>query len=204
MEKIFRETERFESDFYIGDYTQYAANNPTFENVGVKMSNIPLSSIKALHFVNKQHIPVLAVNFEKNLSYFRNDGGELVSNCECMLVSDKARKKGWLILAELKYCGGNPRTVNENFEKALSQVRETFLYLRDKRHLFGMTDFRYIWVVSLPEHDEMIPFSQFYPSPERILAYKEQFHINLICSNIIEIRTHQHVHNGFEKSLIPP
>ena len=86
-----------------------------------------------------------------------------------MLVSDKARKKGWLILAELKYCGGDPRTVNENCEKALSQVRDTFLYLRDVKHLFGETDYRYVWVVSLPEHNEMIPFSQFYPSLDRIL-----------------------------------
>lgn len=193
MEKIFRETERFESDIFIGDYTQYANSHPTCEKSGVIMSNMLLADIKSLHFVNKQHIPVLAVNFEKNLSYFRGNDNELVSNCECMLVSYKARKKGWLILAELKYCGGNPRTVNENFEEALSQVRNTFLYLRDVKHLFGETDYRYIWVVSLPEHDEMIPFSQFYPSPERILTYKELFHVNLICSNTIEILTHQHV-----------
>lgn len=193
MEKIFRETERFESDFYIGDYTRYLESHPTCGKTGVVMSNMPFADIKTLHFENKQHIPVLAVNFEKNLSYFRGNDHELVSNCECMLVSDKARKKGWLVLAELKYCGGDPRTVNDNFGKALSQVKDTFLYLRDIKHLFGESDYRYIWVVSLPEHDEMIPFSQFYPSPERILTYKEQLHVNLICSNTIEIRTHQHV-----------
>ncbi len=193
MEKIFRDTERFESDFYIGDYTQYTESHPTYGKTGVVMSSMPLANIQALHFVNKQHIPVLAVNFEKNLNYFRGSSHELASNCECMLVSDKARKKGWLVLAELKYCGGDSRTVNENFEKALSQVRDTFLYLRDVKHLFGETDYRYLWVVSLPEHEEMIPFSQFYPSPERILKYKELLHVNLICSNTIEIRTHQHV-----------
>ena len=120
MEKIFRETERFESDFYIGDYTRYSESHPTCGKTGVVMSNMPFADIKTLHFENKQHIPVLAVNFEKNLSYFRDNDHELVSNCECMLVSDKARKKGWLVLAELKYCGGDPRTVNDNFEKALS------------------------------------------------------------------------------------
>ncbi len=193
MEKIFRETERFESDFYIGDYTQYAESHASYEKTGVVLSNMPLTDIKALHFVNKRHIPVLAINFEKNLSYFRGNDHELVSNCECMLVSDRARKKGWLVLAELKYCGGDRRTVNENFEKALSQIRDTFMYLRDVKHLFGETDFQYIWAISLPEHDEMIPFSQFYPSPERILTYKEQLHVNLICSNMIEIRTHQHL-----------
>jgi hypothetical protein len=193
MDLIFKETERFESDFYIGDYTHYAESHPAYVNTGVVMSNQPLPDIRALHLVNKQHIPVLAINFEKNLGYFKDYNQELVSNCECMLVSDKARKRGWLVLAELKYCGGDPRTVNENFEKALSQVRDTFLYLRDVKHLFGETDYRYVWVVSLPEHDEMIPFSQFYPSPDRILAYKEKLHVNLICSNTIEIRTHQHV-----------
>lgn len=193
MEKIFRGTERFESDFYIGDYTEYAKYHPAYGNKGVVMSNMPLTEIKTLHFVNKQHIPVLAINFEKNLEYFKGVDHKLLSNCECMLVSDKARKKGWLVLAELKYCGGKSQMVNRNFEKALSQLKETFLYLRDVKHLFGEKDFRYVWVVSLPGHDEMIPFSQFYPSPDKLLAYKDEYDVNLICSNTIEIRTHQHI-----------
>lgn len=198
MEGIFKDTTRFESDFYVGDYKQYAQNNRDCQYTGVTMLNFPLPNIPCLRFVNKQHVPVLAINFEKNLSYFKNEKDELVSNCECMLVSDKARKKGWLILAELKYCGGNPRTVNENFELALSQVRDTFLFLRDQKKLFGVEDYRYIWVVSLPEHDDLIPFSQFYSSPERILDYKEKLHVNLISSNIIEILTHQHVRTKVE------
>ena len=193
MEKIFRGTERFESDFYIGDYTEYAKKHPTHRLDGVVMSNMPLTEIKTLHFVNKQHIPVLAINFEKNLNYFKGVDHKLLSNCECMLVSDKARKKGWLVLAELKYCGGKSQMVNRNFEKALSQLKETFLYLRDVKHLFGEKDFRYVWVVSLPGHDEMIPFSQFYPSPDKLLAYKDEYDVNLICSNTLEIRTHQHI-----------
>lgn len=193
MKETFKDTLRFESDIYVGDYTQYAVDHPGFQYTGVTMSDVSLSGIQSLHFLNRQHVPVLAINFEKNLGYFKDDNRNLVSNCECMLVSDKAHRKGWLILAELKYCGGNPRTVNENFEIALAQVRDTFLFLRDVKHLFGAEDYRYIWVVSLPEHDDLIPFSQFYPSPDRILDYKEKLHVNLICSNVIEIRTHQHV-----------
>ncbi len=193
MDKIFRETECFESDFFIGDYTEYAKSHPNCGIDGVVMSNMPLAEIKALHFINKQHIPVLAINFEKNLNYFKDTEEGIISNCECMLVSDKARKKGWLVLVELKYCGGAPKTINRNFKHALSQLMDTFLYLRDVKHLFGESEYRYIWVVSLPEHDEMIPFSQFYPSPERILKYKELLHVNLICSNTIEVRTHQHI-----------
>ena len=150
MKNIFRDTQRFESDFYIGDYTEYAKAHPSCGKKGVVMSNMPLTEIKTIHFVNKQHIPVLAINFEKNLEYFKGVDHKLLSNCECMLVSDKARKKGWLVLAELKYCGGKSQMVNRNFEKALSQLKETFLYLRDVKHLFGEKDFRYVWVVSLP------------------------------------------------------
>lgn len=193
MEKIFKETIRFESDFYVGDYTQYAENHEDCKSRGIVMSDVPLPDIQSLRFINKQHVPVLAVNFEKNMGYFKKDKGRFVSNCECMLVSDKARHKSWLILAELKYCGDNPRTVNDNFENALAQLRDTFMYLRDEKHLFGALDYKYIWVVSLPEHDELIPFSQFYPSPERLLEYKEKLNVSIICSNVIEIQTHQHV-----------
>ena len=91
MENIFRDTQRFESDFYIGDYTEYAKTHPSCAKKGVVMSNMPLTEIKTLHFVNKQHIPVLAINFEKNLEYFKGVDHKLLSNCECMLVSDKAR-----------------------------------------------------------------------------------------------------------------
>ena len=149
MEETFRETLRFESDFYVGDYTQYAANHPGYQYTGVIMSDVSLPDIQSLHLLNRQHVPVLAINFEKNLAYFKDEKGNLVPNCECMLVSDKARRKGWLILAELKYCGGNPRTVKENFEMALAQVRDTFLFLRDVKHLFGAEDYKYVWVVSL-------------------------------------------------------
>lgn len=196
MEEIFKETIRFESDFYVGDYNEYAKSHKDCQCIGVTISDVPLPDIQSLHFINKQHVSVLAINFEKNLGYFKDDKGKLVPNCECMLVSDKARRKGWLILAELKYCGGNPRTVNDNFENALAQVNATFLYLRDEKHLFGAEKYKCVWVISLPEHDNLIPFSQFYPSPERLLDYKEKLNVNLICSNEIEILTHQHVRNA--------
>ena len=193
MENVFIEPLRFESDIYVGDYTQYTKSYPTSSKAGVCITSQPPLDILSLRFVNKQHIPVLAINFEKNLHYFDTMDKGRISNCECMLVSDKARKKGWLVLAELKYCGGNPRTIMDNFEKALSQLKETFLFLRDVKHLFADDDYRYHWVISMPEHDDLVPFSQFYPSPEKILEYKDLYHVNLISTNEVEIRTHQHL-----------
>ena len=191
MEINFKDTIRFESDFYVGDYNEYAKGHKDCHYSGVTISDTPLPDIQSLHFINKRHIPVLAIIFEKNLGYFKDDKGKLVSNCECMLVSDKARRKGWL-----KYCSGNPRNVNDNFEKALAQLKDTFLYLRDKKHLFDVVAYNYFWVISLPEYDDLIPFSQFYQSPERLLDYKEKLNVNLICSNVIDILTHQHVRNA--------
>ena len=87
MESLFNATQRFESDIYIGDYTHYVEENPLTHKKGVVMSNLPLNDIASLHFINHQHISVLGVNFEKNLGYFKDKGGLLASNCECMLVS---------------------------------------------------------------------------------------------------------------------
>ena len=67
MEGIFKETKRFDSDFYVGDYTQYAETHADCQYSGVTISDVSLPDIKCLRFINKQHVPVLAVNFEKNL-----------------------------------------------------------------------------------------------------------------------------------------
>ena len=66
MEINFKDTIRFESDFYVGDYNEYAKNHKDCQYIGVTISEEPLTDIQSLHFINKQHIPVLAINFEKN------------------------------------------------------------------------------------------------------------------------------------------
>ena len=102
---------------------------------------------------------MLGVNFEENEEVFKRADGTTVSNCECMLVSDKSSKKGWLLLVELKYCGGSQVAVQRNLDKAFSQLESTYLHLRDVKHVFGQGEFRCVWVVSLPEHDALVPFS---------------------------------------------
>lgn len=48
----------------------------------------------------------LGWNSEENEDVFKREKRSTVSNCECMLLSDKSSRKGWLLLAELKYRGG--------------------------------------------------------------------------------------------------
>ena len=170
--EVFDHTTRYESEVYIGDYTEYVKSHPDCGYHGVMMSNMPIALISSLHIHNPIHIPIMGVNFEENLDVFRSWDGTTVSNCECMLVSDKASKKGWLLLAELKYCGGSQQAVQRNLEKAFSQMEATYLHLRDEKHFFTQGEYRCAWVVSLPEHDDLVPFSSFMSQPELLLDFK--------------------------------
>ena len=46
MEGIFKETKRFDSDFYVGDYTQYAETHADCQYSGVTISDVSLPDIK--------------------------------------------------------------------------------------------------------------------------------------------------------------
>lgn len=157
------------------------------------MSNMPLVDIDDLHFSNPIHIPVLGINFEENSEVFDIGGGRKASNCECMLVSDKADRKGWIALAELKYCTDSEKAVVRNMRKAISQMESTFLHLRDVVGCFGNNDYTFYWIVSMPEHGELIPFSAFLSSPEDLLEYKDKYGVNIFTDNRIRILSHERI-----------
>jgi hypothetical protein len=110
-----------------------------------------------------------------------------------MLVSDKSSKKGWLLLAELKYCGGSQLAVQRNLEKAFTQLESTYLYLRDVKHVFGQGEFRCAWVVSLPEHDDLVPFSSFLSEPEVLLDFKDKYGVDVFTDNNLKVVSHEYV-----------
>ena len=193
MLEVFGQTTRYESEVYIGDYTEYVKSHPDCGYHGVVISNMPIALISSLHIHNPVHIPMMGVNFEKNLDVFKSGDGTIVSNCECMLVSDKASKKGWLFLAELKYCGGSLQAVQRNLEKAFGQMESTYLHLRDKKHVFVQGEYRCAWVVSLPEHDDLIPFSSFMAQPELLLDFKDKFGVDIFTDNNLMVVSHEHI-----------
>lgn len=193
MLEIFNHTTRFESEVYIGDYTEYVKTHSDCGYSGVVMSNMPIAFISSLHIHNPMHIPLLGVNFEENIEVFRPGDGTTVSNCECMLVSDKSSKKGWLLLAELKYCGGSQLAVQRNLEKAFSQMESTYLYLRDVKHVFTQGEYRCAWVVSLPEHDDLVPFSSFMSQPELLLDFKDRYGVDVFTDNNLMVVSHEYV-----------
>jgi hypothetical protein len=136
---------------------------------------------------------MLGVNFEENEDVFKREKRSTVSNCECMLLSDKSSRKGWLLLAELKYCGGSQRAIQRNMKNALSQLESTYLHLRDVKHVFVQGEFRCVWVVSLPEHDDLVPFSSFLSQPELLLDFKDKYGVDVFTDNNLKVVSHEYI-----------
>lgn len=189
MESRFTNVKHYVGDVYVADYTQFASVHPEMAERGVCISDVKPELIGSLMFRNPNGVKVLSVNFEKNPAVFTRASGEKVSNCECMLVSEQGSKKRWLALAELKYCKGEDRNLTGNFEDALKQLRDTFLYLRDEVGLFKNDEYRYFWIVSMPEHSDKVPFSAFVLSQDELMAYKDLYNSVIISDNVVDIWT---------------
>ena len=189
MENQFANVQHHVGDVYVADYTQFASEHPELAERGVVVSDLKPELIGSLLFRNPNGVKVLSVNFEKTPAVFKLDDGGKVSNCECMLVSEQGNKKRWLALAELKYCKGEDRNIASNFEDALNQLRDTFLHLRDVAGLFKDDDYRYFWIVSMPEHSDKVPFSAFVLSQDELMAYKDLYNAVIISDNVVDIWT---------------
>jgi len=191
MKRVFANVQYFESDVYVGDYTQYAKNSSVpLQNKGVVLDDKPLELIDYLHLENPNAVKILAVNFEKNPSFFKPDGIHKVRNCECMFVADsETSNKKWLILAELKYCKGNERSIIRNFEDALDELKKTHLYLRDEKCVLKNKEYRCYWVISMPEHGEYVPFSAFVLDQNDLLEYNRLYNVTIISDNVVKVWT---------------
>ena len=189
MENQFANVQHHVGDVYVADYTQFASEHPELAERGVVVSDLKPELIGSLLFRNPNGVKVLSVNFEKTPAVFKLDDGGKVSNCVCMLVSEQGNKKRWLALAELKYCKGEDRNIASNFEDALNQLRDTFLHLRDVAGLFKDDDYRYFWIVSMPEHSDKVPFSAFVLSQDELMAYKDLYNSGIISDNVVDIWT---------------
>lgn len=190
IEQFFAQTGRHTGDIYVADYTQYSKEHSDCPN-GVVISDDKPDDIDSLAFYNPNNVPVISVNFEENEPFFRTgEKNHTHSSCECMLVSDPdTAKKRWLALVELKYCKAADRNITSNFENAISQLESTFLYLRDTKNVFSKDEYRYFWVVSLPEHSDKAPFSAFAWSQDDALSYNELYNVTIYSDNQVEIWT---------------
>lgn len=190
MEQFFSKTRQHTGDVYVADYTQYSKDHPTCMK-GVEISDEKPDDIESLAFLNPNNVPVVSVNFEENEQFFRTgDNKQIHSSCECMLVSAQcSARKRWLALVELKYCKSADRNIASNFEDAISQLETTFIYLKDTKNVFSQDEYRYFWVVSMPEHSEKAPFSAFAWSQDDALRYQDLYKVTIYSDNQVEIWT---------------
>lgn len=78
-------------------------------------------------------------------------------------------------------------------EKAFSQMESTYLHLRDEKSVFMQGEYRCAWVVSLPEHDDLIPFSSFMAQPELLLDFKDKYGVDIFTDNKLMVVSHEHI-----------
>lgn len=191
MNKRLLPYKNFNADIFVGDYTEYAKLHPEYVNVGVIFNDKPFHNLRALHIINRNKITVGVVNFEKCQSLFKNENGELVKQCEGLCFAVNAKKHGWVLLIEMKYCKG--KNIGKNVDAAISQLEKSLEYLRNTKKIIESKD-RVYWVVAIPEHDELEPFSSFVFSQNDLLDLQERLNVVMFFrQNKLEVRTNSHL-----------
>ena len=179
MNNHFTNITSHSSHIYIADYTQQ-----TQSAKGVVISDTHFNDIRYCTINNSNNIECWGVNFEKNRSVFKIAGtGEQVSQCECMIASKNAKKKGWVCLMELKYC--SEKNVRGNSVKAFNQLIACFDYLKGKG-IINLKKHRVYLNISVPDHSNKQPFNRFL-SPNEIIGLKKTKSVQLLGFNKIEV-----------------
>lgn len=204
----FTVRQQFTSDVFITDYTQYRseqlkadATNGELNDEdipqGVDITDSPSTILDSFHIANKRHVSITAINFERNMQYFRDANGRDLSQCECLSYADGATSKGWLMLHELKYCKSN--NIETNFDAAVGQIERTYLHLRDdfqNAPFLKDGQYHYYWVISIPEHSEASPFYGFDYDEDRVLEMNSQYNCMIWGINQVEV-----LNTGFLRAI---
>ena len=183
MNRHFNHISEHSSHIYIADYTQQAKQTKSAR--GVKIRNVPFTDIKFCTVNNPRNIECWGVNFEKNPNVFKSeDTNSSVSQCECMIVSKNAQKKGWVCLMELKYC--LEKNIKRNSGGAFNQLVSCFDYLIGKG-IIDLKKHRVYFNISIPDHSSKQPFNSFSFSQDKIIDLKRTKSIQFLGFNEIKI-----------------
>ena len=178
MNRYFPDISSHSSHFYIADYTR-----KTRSAKGVEISDTPFSDIHYCTVSNPRNIECWGVNFEKNQGVFKiANTGEQAKQCECLIASKNAKKKGWVCLVELKYC--LEQNVVSNSKDAFNQLIACFDYLKD-RDILDLKIHRVYFNISIPDHSNKQPFNNF--SQDITIDLMKNKSIRLLGSNEIKV-----------------
>ena len=133
MNNPFKSIHTYDVDLYIVDYTEQTREDKTRRR-GVELHTQKPEDIKGVHVYNPDKISFKVVNFEEgdNIDFFKDEDGEVISQCECIGIADELnpKKKAWAFALELKY-PHSKKGISRNKSKAKHQVLSTLEYLFD-------------------------------------------------------------------------
>lgn len=180
------EARRYDGDTYVADYTEAwqqarKAGLPEPENSGVVISEQSFADIKSFHLKNDNQVEYWGVNLEKNKSLFAS--GE--KDCECVFQSAKFKKKGWLLLLELKYCKDEERNLTDNLDKAVKQVTQTYQTLVSNKIVDSEQLRVYCNIAAPPSSRE--PFTSFLTTQDAAKKLLDESKIHLLGFNEVLI-----------------
>lgn len=176
----------YRGDIYVADYTDmwqkaHKAGKTEPENKGVVIQETAFEDIQYFYLQNNRQVEYIGVNLEKNKGLFscgQND-------CECLFKSTKFKKKGWLLLLELKYCMDEERNLTDNLNKAYKQVTHTHETLTNKGYI-DPAQVRTYCNIAAPT-SMSAPFNSFLTNQDEKLNYLKENHIILLGYNEVLI-----------------
>lgn len=183
-------SEAFDGDVYIADFTDYN-NTPDVEPVeytGVTVGTEENGILPSFVLKNPNGVQFVVVNNEKNPAVFTREDGTKVSNCECIVHTDRHdNRKGWMAFLELKYC--KAKNVYQNMLDGISQLKATCNYILREKKVFDESQYKKYLVISTPGVEPLDPFDASYFVQEDMLAIKDETGALLKASNAAEIAT---------------
>ena len=183
-------SEAFDGDVYIADFTDYN-NTPGVEPAsfsGVTVGTEENGILASFVLRNPNGVQFAVVNNERNPAVFTREDGTKVSNCECIVHTDRHdNRKGWMLFLELKYC--KAKNLYQNMLDGITQLKSTCNYILREKQVFDGSHYKTYLVISTPGVEPLDPFDASYFVQEDMLAIKDETGALLKATNEAQIAT---------------
>ena len=183
-------SEVYTEDIYIADFTELAnkVGKDSLPYSGVVVSTQDNGIIPSFVLTNENSFPFVVVNNENNPALFTRTVGSKVSQCECIMYSERHdNRKGWMIFLELKYC--EAKNIYQNMLEGISQLKKTCNYVMENIAVFDKSQFKKYLVISIPGVIPLDPFDANYFDQDYMLSVKEETGAVLKACNTAHIHT---------------
>lgn len=145
--------EKFYTSVFVTDYTHYNEDrtHAPAQWKGVVISIERSGVLASFLLANEVGVEFDAINLEHNPALLKRVDGSLASQCECIFKAIRHdNQRPWMLLLEMKYC--QEKNIKRNISDALEQLKKSYLFLRDEKHLMGIRTVKPYFVISTPEN----------------------------------------------------